>query len=168
MNLSRLPWIVVALLFATASVAIHYEIKIRLHESGGHGATRALGKLSLGQAAPDFSLPDLANQPVTLSSFRGRKVVVLDFWATWCGPCRMAMPGLQTLQEDLKDRGVELVSVKLAKPVQRVSSFIARKKNTFRTVLDREGAVANQYGVRAIPVLVVVDKQGLVRRLQVG
>jgi len=168
MNLTKPLWMVAAVLFIAASVAIHYQVKVRLNEGGDHGAISAMGKLRLGQPAPDFALNDLANQPVTLSSFRGQKVVVLDFWATWCGPCRMAMPDLQTLHEDLKDRGVELVSVNQAESAERVRSFIERKKYTFRTVLDRDGAVGNQYGVRAIPALVVVDKQGLVRRLQVG
>ncbi len=80
----------------------------------------------------------------------------------------MAMPGLQALHEELEDRGGLLVSVNQSEPEERVRGFIQRKKYTFRTVLDRDGAIGNRYGVRAIPVVVVVDKQGLVRRLQVG
>jgi thiol-disulfide isomerase/thioredoxin len=168
MKLPKSVWIVAAVLFAAASVAIHYQVKVRLHTADGLGAVRAMGHLKVGEAAPKFSLADLANQPVTLSFFRGEKVVVLDFWATWCGPCRMAMPGLQTLHEELKDRGVLLVSVNQSEPAERVRGFIERKKYTFRTVLDRDGEVGNRYGIRAIPVVVVVDKKGLVRGLQVG
>jgi thiol-disulfide isomerase/thioredoxin len=167
MKLPKSVWIAAAVLFAVAS-AIHYQVKVRLHTADGLGAVGAMGHLKAGEAARDFSLADLANQPVTLSSFRGEKVVVLDFWATWCGPRRMAMPGLQTLHEELDDRGVLLVSVNQSEPVERVRGFIDRKKYTFRTVLDRDGEVGNRYGVRAIPVVVVVDKKGLVRRLQVG
>jgi peroxiredoxin len=168
MNPVRTWWGIALLLFAAATVAIHYEVKVRLHVGTTAGSVGAIGKLKVGDAAPDFSLPDLADAPVTLAGFRGHKVVVLDFWATWCGPCRVAMPGLQALHEDLKAQGIELVSVNQSERKDQVRAFIERKKYTFRTVLDADGDVGNRYGVRALPTLVVIDKQGKVRRLSVG
>ncbi len=168
MSLPKPVWVMAGLLFAAASVAIHYEVKVRVHESEDSGVVTQLGTLKVGDAAPDFSLEDLANQPWTLASLRGQKVVVLDFWATWCGPCRMAMPALQTLHRDLKDRGLEIVGVNQAESADRVRNFLNLKKYTFRTVLDRRADVAHDYGVRAIPVLVVVDKRGMIRRIQAG
>jgi peroxiredoxin len=168
MNPVRSWWGIVLLLFTAATVAIHYQAKVRMHASSGTGSVAALGKLKVGDAAPDFSLPDLAGEPVSLASYRGRKVVVLDFWATWCGPCRMAMPGLQALSDDMKDQGVVLVSVNEAERAEQVRAFIERKKYTFRTVLDADRDVGHRYGVRALPTMVVIDKQGTVRRLSVG
>jgi peroxiredoxin len=167
-SLAKSLWVIVGLLFAAASVAIHYEVKVRLHESEESGVVTEIGNLRVGEAAPDFSLEDLANQTVTLASFREDKVVVLDFWATWCAPCRMAMPALQTLHRDLKDRGLEIVGVNQAESADRVRNFLKLKKYTFRTVLDQRAVVAHDYGVRAIPVLVVVDKRGVIRRIQAG
>ena len=78
------------------------------------------------------------------------------------------MPALQTLHRDLKDRGLEIVGVNQAESADRVRNFLNLKKYTFRTVLDRRADVAHDYGVRAIPVLVVVDKRGMIRRIQAG
>jgi peroxiredoxin len=168
MNTSRLSFVAAIALLAVATVAINYQVKVRMQVGTGHGSTTSLGKLKLGDSAPDFTLPDLAGQEVALSAYRGKKVVVLDFWATWCGPCRMAMPGLQALHEEMKGDGVVLVSVNQAEGKERVRGYIERKKYTFLTVLDGNGDVGNLYGVRALPTLIVVDKQGAVRKISIG
>ena len=161
-------WAAAGVLFAIASLAIHYQVKFRMHQGQGGGSVRQMGNLKVGETAPDFSLQDLTNQPVTLSSYRGQKVVLLDFWATWCGPCKMAMPGLQALHEEFKDRGLEILSLNQGETGEQVRNFISRKKYTFHVVLDQDQAVGNKYGVRGIPTLVVVDKRGLVQWLHVG
>jgi peroxiredoxin len=127
-----------------------------------------MGNVKVGKPAPDFSLPDLSGKPVTLSSYRGQKLVLMDFWATWCGPCRMAMPGLQELQDKFKDRGLEILSINQGETAEPVRNFIQRKKYTFHVVLDQDGDVGGKYGVRGIPTLVLVNKEGVVQWLQVG
>jgi peroxiredoxin len=154
-------------LFALATIAIHYEVKIGLHQQRS-GSVHKLGNVEVGQPAPDFSLPDLSTNTVTLSLYRGQKVVLMDFWATWCGPCRMAMPDLQDLQDKFKDRGFEILSVNQGESAEQVRNFIQRKKYTFHVVLDQDGAVGGKYGVRGIPTLVLVDKKGVVQWLSVG
>ena len=167
MRLQRSIWIGAGVLFAIGTIAIHYEVKVRLHQQGG-GSVQEMGNVKVGQPAPDFSLQDLSDRPVTLASYRGQKLVLMDFWASWCGPCRMSMPGLQELQEKFKERGLEVLSVDQGDAPDLVRDFIGRKKYTFHVVLDREGQVGSQYGIKAIPALILVDKDGLVRWMRVG
>lgn len=163
----KIAWAVAAVLFALATIGIHYEVKIAMR-NGRAGSVGVMGNIKVGMAAPDFSLSDLSNQTVTLSSFRGRKVVLLDFWATWCGPCRMEMAGLQDLYGKFKDRGLEILSVNQGESADQARNFIQRKKYSFHVVLDQDEAVGNRYGVRGIPTLALVDKKGEVRWIRVG
>jgi cytochrome oxidase Cu insertion factor (SCO1/SenC/PrrC family) len=101
-------WIASGILFAAATVWINYEVKVNIQTAAADGTTREVGNIKVGQPAPDFAAKDLADQTVRLADYRGQKVVLIDFWATWCGPCRMAMPGLQSVQDDLKGRGLEI------------------------------------------------------------
>jgi peroxiredoxin len=167
MKLPKIAWVSLGAFFAVATVAIHYEVKIALHRQPS-GSVHELGNIKVGELAPDFSLQDLSNHPVALSSYRGQKVVIMDFWATWCGPCRMSMPGLQDLQDKFKDRGLEVLSVNQGETADQVRNFIERKKYSFHVVLDSDAAVGSKYGIRAIPTLVAVDKEGVVRWLRVG
>jgi|SRR6266498_2545109 len=166
MKLRKSFWIAAGALFATASVAIHYEVKIRMHQHSG--SVRELGKLKVSEPAPDFTLHDLTDNPVTLSSFRGEKTVLLDFWATWCGPCKAAMPDLQNLSDKFKERGLEVVTIDQRESVDQVRYFIDRRKYSFQVLLDRDGAVGDKYGVRAIPTAVLIDKNGVVQSITVG
>ena len=167
MKLPKIAWISLGVLLALASIAIHYEVKIGLHQQHG-GSVREMGNVKVGQPAPDFSLPDLSTNTITLNSYRGQKAVLMDFWATWCGPCRMAMPGLQELQDKFKDRGLEILSVNQGETADQAGNFIQRKKYSFHVVLDQDGAVGGKYGVQGIPTLVLVDKKGVVQWLSVG
>lgn len=162
----NIAWFAAGVLFVTASIAINYEVKVGMHRQRA-GSVRELGNIKVTQPAPDFTLNDLSNQPVTLSSLRGKKVALLDFWATWCGPCRMAMPGLQELQDKFKDNGFEVLSVNQGEEADVVRPFIEQKKYTFHVVLD-SGEVGGNYGVSGIPTLVLVDKKGYVQWIRVG
>lgn len=166
-KLPKIFWIVAGVLFAAASVAINYQVKYVMHHQGV-GSIRVMGNIKVGQPAPDFTLKDLSGHPVTLSAYRGNKVVLMDFWATWCGPCRMAMPGLQDLANKYSKQGLEILSINQGDPADQVRNFIERRKYTFHVVLDHDSTVGDQYGVRAIPTLVLVDKKGIVQWIRVG
>lgn len=125
-----------------------------------------------GTKAPDFTLYDLEGRPVRLSDFRG-KVVLLDFWATWCGPCRLAIPHLIELQGELLDQGFTVLGVSLdVGGKSQVDSYIGRSNVQFNyPILIGNAEVSRLYGgpagIRSIPMAFVIDRDGnVVKRLR--
>ncbi len=116
------------------------------------------GGLATGGPAPDFTLPGFDGESVRLSSLRG-KVVLLDFWATWCAPCRYDMPFVQQLYEELKPRGLEVFGVN-AESGGEAADYLRRLGCTFPNLRDRSLAVSRLYRIRSIPTFVVIDRQG--------
>jgi thiol-disulfide isomerase/thioredoxin len=113
----------------------------------------------LGTLAPDFTLSDPAGHAYHLRDLRG-KVVVIDFWASWCGPCRASMPYLQKLQTDYADRGVLVLGLDGGEDAQTVSDFAKRERYTFPLLLGGEPTVSSQYWVDAYPTTIVIDRNG--------
>jgi thiol-disulfide isomerase/thioredoxin len=117
--------------------------------------------------APNFTLSDLAGHPVALNDLRGH-VIVMDFWATWCGPCRMALPHIQKMNEDFKNRGVIVLGVDVGEEPQTVLRFAESNRMSFRILLDAQGKVAELYKVTGIPHTVLIDQKGQVVRTHTG
>ncbi|RLE34464.1 hypothetical protein DRJ24_03875 [Candidatus Acetothermia bacterium] len=121
---------------------------------------------SVGNRAPDFTLRALNGGPVTLSSFLG-KVVILDFWASWCYPCRISMPALHALWERYRDQGVVLLGVSLDRSESNAEGYLKANGYTDVTALWESPyasqAVAKRYGVSGIPHTFVIDRNGIIR-----
>lgn len=135
--------------------------------SDGAMAPAALASGLIGKPAPDVRLDLLGGGKFTLANHKGH-VVVLDFWASWCGPCMQAMPEVDALVAEFADQGVELIAVNLQEDRAAVSSALERLDIDPAVALDVDGALAEHYQVTAIPQTVVIDAEGKVARLFVG
>jgi peroxiredoxin len=120
----------------------------------------------IGTAAPDFTVQD-SDRKVTLSDFRG-KIVVLNFWATWCAPCVEEMPSLVQMQHRLKDRGVTVVAVSVDVDENAYHRFLTEYKIDFLTVRDASQSSNNLYGTFKFPETYIIDRNGVVRRKFIG
>lgn len=121
----------------------------------------------IGQGAPEFDLMKLDGTPYKLKENRG-KIIILDFWATWCGPCIRSIPTLIEVSREYKDSGVELVLVNCEEPEARVRPFLERLKSIPTVVLDSDGSVGKQYNVAAIPQTVLIDRDGGIVEVFIG
>ena len=116
------------------------------------------------QAAPTWALVDLAGKPVTSESFKG-KVVIVDFWATWCGPCRAAIPHLIELQKVYKDKGFEVVGVSLDQQGPAVvQSFVDKNSIQYTIAMGNQKIVSDFGGVRGIPTAFIISQDGKIFR----
>jgi thiol-disulfide isomerase/thioredoxin len=115
----------------------------------------------------NFTLPLLDGTTQTLSDLKGN-VVFLNFWATWCPPCRMEMPSMETLYQELKDRGLIIIAVNAGETEEQASAFMQEGGLSFPVALDRTGFVSAQYGVQAIPTTYILDRWGLIVARMIG
>lgn len=121
----------------------------------------------VGRPAPDFALKGMDGSMVKLADLRG-SVVLLDFWATWCGPCRAALPRLDALNRERAAAGLKVFAVNLREDGAKIEQFLKQTGLSLPVLLDTDGAVAGRYGISAIPATVLIDKEGVVRKVTVG
>jgi len=121
----------------------------------------------LGSSAPTFQLNSLAGPAHSLEQYRG-KVVLLNFWATWCQPCTKEMPAMQAAYDALRDQGFVVLAINELEDVPKVRDHIAEHQHTFEVLLDPDNHVANQFGVVGLPVSIFIDKTGHVRKIVKG
>ena len=120
-----------------------------------------------GDKAPGFKLTSLAGTEVTLDSLKG-KVVLLDFWATWCGPCKQIMPVIQKLSEEFKDKDVAIFGVNTWEKKDGVAkTYMESKKYTYGCLLAGE-ELAKTYGITGIPTLILINKDGTIAFAEMG
>lgn len=152
----------------------NWVLALALTLTGFSSAAPRENKVRLDLLAPDFVLTNQKDQVVRLEDFRG-KPIVLNFWASWCGPCRSEFPGLHTVW--LRNSGlVEFLAVAISEPRDTSLRFMRDNKYTFTVLTDPSQnqntettkAVANRYGIEAIPTTYFIDANGIVRRTVIG
>lgn len=134
---------------------------------GADGADAGTESQLVGKPAPAFELDLLTGGKFKLADHKGH-VLVLDFWATWCGPCLAAMPQVERAVRDFSDQGVQLVAVNLEEAPKAIKSMLERHKLDVTVALDRDGVVAGKYQASAIPQTVIIDREGKIVRVFIG
>ena len=125
--------------------------------------------LTVGKVAPDFDLPELEDTYVRLSDFRG-KVVFLNFWATWCKPCREEMPSMEVLYRNFKQDGLVVLAVSIDRVTtkQEIPPFVKSLNLTFPVLIDSWGQTDKRYKLMGVPETYIIDQQGILREKVIG
>jgi peroxiredoxin len=129
-----------------------------------------LSQVKEGSPAPDFELTTLAGETVKLSDYKGKKVI-LNFWATWCPPCKAEMPHMQKFHEQNVENGIEIVAVNLTnldKGQTEIENFAKEYGLTFDIPLDEEGTIGAQYQAFSIPTSYIIDSKGIITKKIIG
>ncbi len=132
------------------------------------GVTEGLSSTSnsppnfVGQLAMDFDVTDLNGQPLSIAQFQG-KVVLLDFWATWCPPCIAEMPNVKRTYAKYKNQNFEIIGISLDRAKSSLKSYIAKEGITWPQYYDNGGRISNMYQVRSIPSTFLIDGEGVIR-----
>ena len=121
----------------------------------------------IGSSAPDFRLQNLDGQAVSLSDLRG-KPVMLNFWATWCPPCRSEMPFLQQIYEEWSDKGLVLLAIDIGEGPSQIKEFLEANNLSLPVLLDSDKSVAQRYNITGIPATFFIDKDGIIQEKIIG
>lgn len=140
-----------------------YQTRQVAADEGGSGEL----KVKTGDAAPEFSLKDAEGKEYKLADFKG-KIVLLDFWATWCGPCKQAMPSIQKISETFKDKAVAVIGVNTWEKGEKAGPEYMKKQGFTYLNLLKGDDLAKAYGVSGIPTLILIDKDGKILHTAVG
>ena len=129
-----------------------------------------MGVVQMDEPVPipvEVTLPDLSGRQVSLSDFKG-KILFVNFWATWCPPCREEMPSMQKLHTRLKDKDFLIVAIDLQESAAPVKKFLNEYELTFMTLLDSKGETGPLFGINSIPTTLIMDKNGMIIGVAIG
>jgi len=143
-------------------MAIIFSLLGGCHTQEGAEGDKSLEIADTGQKAPDMPMPGIEGGVVRLDSFKG-KVIVLNFWATWCPPCRKEMPLLESTYKRYKEKGLVILGINYNEDRERVLKFTQEMGVTFPIILDKELKLTRKYGVLSLPATFFIDKKGIVR-----
>lgn len=120
-----------------------------------------------GGTVTDFSLGSLDGSQIALADYAG-DVIIMNFWATWCPPCRAEMPGINRFYEAHQDEGLVVLAINAQEDAATVRPFIQNNNFSFPVLLDLEGRVASQYSTRSFPTTFIIDRDGVIQHVQTG
>lgn len=154
-------FIVVAALFALLAASCS--------ALSGDAAASVTGEPRVGSPAPDFTLQDLNGKKVSLKDFEGRPVMV-NFWASWCGPCKVEMPHMQAAERELREStGFVILAINLGEDKKTAEGFLTKNNFDFIALLDGDRSVAqSKYKLIGLPTSFFIDKQGVIKEIQTG
>lgn len=128
-----------------------------------------LPRLRIGEAARDFTFPDLNGKPVSLSDYFGKKVVLVNIWATWCTECRRELPTVQKMYEKFGGEDFEVLAVSIdAAGAKAIIPFMKELGLTFPALMDKTGSIQLLYGTTGVPETFIIDKNGKVAYVEIG
>lgn len=132
------------------------------------GPQQGSGEAQIGQPAPTFQLEDLEGNQISLEQYRG-KIVMLDFWATWCGPCRIEMPEIQAIWEEHQDDGLVVLALDQDESAEEVQAYFDELGLTFTPLLDDESRTAKNFGLQGtLPASIFINPDGEVSVIHRG
>ncbi len=151
---------------ATAQQLLELDKTQRTGElsSASVASPKPSGNPFVNKPAPDFRVMDTRGEELTLEQYRGQ-VVLLDFWATWCGPCIAEMPNVKLAYAKHRDRKFQIIGISLDSSIAPLEAYIQREGIEWRQYLDNTGKISGLYNVRAIPSTFLIDGTGIVRRV---
>lgn len=126
-----------------------------------------LGSVAIGEQAPVFTLANLRGQRVSLRDFR-RGTTLVNFWASWCDPCKKEVPILNELQQSLSASGVTIVGISVEEPREAVDAFVRKHQIQYPVLLDSDGSISRRYGLVGLPMNVIVDRDGVISMVKSG
>lgn len=109
----------------------------------------------------------MTGQPIALNDLKGR-VLLVDFWASWCEPCREEFPEFEAMYRDLRERGVEIIAISVDRKRENAEAFLAKHPASFPVIHDPNRAIADRFKPRAMPTAYIIDQSGVVRFVHLG
>ena len=156
---SRIYWVKYAVIILGMFLGVILILKNSSAESRNETLSLGVQEYATPVEAVDFTLKDLDNKRISLKNYRG-KVVMLNFWATWCTPCRLEMPSMEKLHRQFKDTGFVVLAVAAGEKAEGVTAFVKEYHITFYTLLDTDQGVAEEYKVWALPTTYFINAEG--------
>ncbi len=151
--------IIISYIVLSTVLSVSLFVKYPYAEGRGYASILGVQEYTIPQEAADFILRDIDNKEISLKSYRG-KVIMLNFWATWCYPCRLEMPSMERLYQQFKDKGFVVLSVASGDSKDSVSVFVKEYNITFPALLDSDLKVTDNYKVWALPTSYFINANG--------